>query len=89
MMKTLHGKVRGKTIELEVDLGLVDGQEVKVQVTMLKPKKRLPGLPPGWTPGSTKSTAGLLADLCSSEEDRILEEIYQDRKRETRRDAPE
>ena len=89
MTKTLYGKVRGKTIELDEDLGVVDGQEVEVQVTMLKPRKRLPGPPPGWTPGSTKSTAGLLTDLCSSEEDRILEEIYQDRKRETRREVPE
>jgi hypothetical protein len=84
MTKTLHGKVHGKIIELDEDLGVVDGQEVEVHLTMLKPKKRLPGPPPGWRPGSTKTTAGLLADLCSVEEDRILEEIYQDRKRETR-----
>ncbi len=46
MTKTVHGKVRGKTIELDEDLGVVDGQEVEVQVTMLKPKKKPPGPPP-------------------------------------------
>ena len=29
MTKTLHGKVHGKTIELDEDLGVVDGQEVR------------------------------------------------------------
>jgi hypothetical protein len=58
-------KSTAKTIELDEGLGVVGGQEVAVQVTMLKPKKRLPGPPPGWRPGNTKTTAGLLADLCS------------------------
>ena len=89
MTKTLHGKVHGRTIELDEDLGVVEGQEVEVQVTMVKPKKRLPGPPPGWQPGATNTTAGLLADLCTQEDDRILEEIYQDRKRETRREILE
>jgi hypothetical protein len=89
MTKTVHGKVHGKTIELDHDLGVVDGQDVEVLVTMLQPKKRLPGPPPGWRPGNTKTTAGLLADLCSVDEDRILEEIYQDRKTETRRKISE
>jgi hypothetical protein len=89
MTKTLHGKVRGKAIELNENLGVVDDHEVEVQVTMLKPRKRVPGPPPGWTRGSTKSTAGLFADLCSEEEDRAFAEIYNDRKRETRREVPE
>ena len=69
MTRTLYGKVHGKTIELEEDLGVVDGQEVEVQVTMLKPKKKLPGPPPGWQPGNTKTTAGLLADLCTEDDE--------------------
>ncbi len=89
MTKTLHGKVHGKTIELEEDLGVVDGQEVEVHVTVVKPRNRLPGPPPGWHHGTTKTTAGMLADLCSEEEERILEEIYQDRRRESRREIPE
>ena len=82
MTKTIHGKVHGKSIELDEDLGVAEGQAVEVRVTMLGPKKRLPGPPPGWQPGSTKTTAGLLADSCTEEDDRILAEIYRDRKRE-------
>ncbi len=79
MTRTIHGKVHGRMIELDEDLGVAEGQEVEVQVTMLNGKKKLPGPPPGWRPDSPKSTAGLLADLCTEEDDGILEEIYQDR----------
>jgi hypothetical protein len=89
MTKTLHGTVHGKTIELDEDLGVVDGQQVEVQVKMIRPKKRLPGPPPGWQPGRPSATAGLLADSSTEEDDRIMKEIHQDRKRETRREIPE
>jgi hypothetical protein len=89
MTRTMHGKVRGKTIELEEDLGVADGQEVEVQVKIMNPKKKLPGPPPGWQPGGTSTTAGLLADSWTEEDDRILQEIARDRKRETRREAAE
>jgi hypothetical protein len=36
MTKTLHGKVHGKTIELDEDLGVAEGQEVEVQVTIVQ-----------------------------------------------------
>jgi hypothetical protein len=62
--------------------GVVDGQEVEVQVKMIHPKKRLPGPPPGWKPGQPSKTAGLLAESWTEEDDRILEEIHRDRKRE-------
>ena len=39
MTRTLRGRIRGKTIELDEDLGVVDGQEVEVQVTMDRPRK--------------------------------------------------
>ena len=35
MTKTIHGKAHGKTIELDEDLGVPDGQEVEVQVTVV------------------------------------------------------
>ena len=89
MTITIYGKVHGKTIELDQDLGIAEGQEVEVRVTVLRPKKRLPGPPRGWQPGNTQTTAGLLADVCTEEDDRILEEIHQDRKRETRRERVE
>ena len=44
MTKTLHGKVHGKTIELDEDLGVVDGQEVEIQVTIVQTTK--PPRPP-------------------------------------------
>ena len=80
MTKVLRGVVYGKTIELENETGLEDGS--KVEVTLRA--KELPGPPPGWRPGSTKTVAGALADLGTEEEDKLLEEIHQDRKRERR-----
>jgi len=89
MTKTLHGKVHGKLIQLDEDLGVAEGQEVEIQVKIVNPTKRLPGPPPGWRPGSPSVTAGILADSWTQEDDRILEEIHQDRKRESRREVPE
>ena len=37
MTRTLHGKVHGKTIELDEDLGVAEGQEVEVQVKLIQP----------------------------------------------------
>ena len=84
MTRTVHGIVHGKTIELDEDLGVAHGQKVEVRVKIIESKKSLPGPPPGWRPGSTQTVAGALADLATPEEDRLLEEIYQDRKRERR-----
>ena len=89
MTKTVLGKIHGKTIELDEDLGVVDGQQVEVQVTMLKPKKRLPGPPPGWRPGSTETAAGMMAEHWTEEDDQILEEIQRDRHRPSTRELPE
>ena len=44
MVKTLHGIVHGKTIELDEDLGVAEGQEVEVQVKIVQPLK--PSQPP-------------------------------------------
>jgi hypothetical protein len=37
MSKTMHGKVRGRTIELNEDPGVADGQEVQVQLKFDQP----------------------------------------------------
>jgi len=82
MTRTIHGIVRGnKTIELVEEIGIADGQEVEVhlQITTL-PRKTGEGL---------QRCAGALAADWSEEDDRILQEIYQDRKRDTRREIPE
>jgi len=44
MTKTIHGRAHGKTIELDEDLGVPDGQEVRVTV------EPLPAAPPGQLP---------------------------------------
>ena len=38
-IKTLHGIVRGRTIELDQDPGVLEGQEVGVQMRVVEPPK--------------------------------------------------
>jgi hypothetical protein len=73
--KTVHGTVRGRTIELDQDLGVSEGQEVELQVKLVE---RAP-LP--WGDGLRRS-AGALAD--DPHWDRIMDQIHQARKRERR-----
>jgi len=74
MIKTVHGVVHGKTIELDEDLGVAEGQKVEVQVSLVpQPRK--------WGDGILR-TAGALAD--DPEWDTIMEEIHQARKLERR-----
>jgi hypothetical protein len=70
MTRVIHGKVRGKTIELAEDLGLAEGQEVEVRVNVLPPANK-------WGDGILR-TAGALAD--DPYWDAIMEEVYQSRK---------
>jgi hypothetical protein len=71
MTKTIHGKVHGKTIELDEDLGVADGQDVEVQVKVITNVARTPG-------EGFLRTEGALAD--DNEWDSIMEEIHQRRK---------
>ena len=71
MTKTLRGKVRGRTIELDEDPGLAEGQEVEVQVRVLPKTGRKSG-------EEFLRTAGALAD--DTEWDAIMEEIHRQRK---------
>ncbi len=48
MTKTLHGKVYGRTIELDQDPGVAEGQEVEVQMRVVQPP---PPSKPAMTPG--------------------------------------
>jgi len=74
--KFLHGIVHGKTIELEEDSGLADGQEVEIEVTLIP------------TSVIHRSGEGLLRTegaLVDDEEwDAIMAEIYAARKLEGR-----
>lgn len=74
MVKTVKGIIYGKTIELAEDLGVAEGQEVQVQVTILEPAKK-------WGEGILH-TAGALAD--DPYWDAIMEEVHQARKIERR-----
>ena len=89
MIRIVRGKVHGKIIELEEELGVAEGQKVEVQVTIMETPKNLPGPPPGWQPGGTSRTAGLLEDSWTTEDDRILEDIHTIRKQETQREIVE
>jgi hypothetical protein len=70
MTRTVHGKVHGKTIELDEDLGVADGQEVEVQVKVIPPERK-------WGEGILR-TAGALVD--DPYWDGIMEEIHRTRK---------
>jgi hypothetical protein len=78
MSKVIHGKVHGRTIELIEDLGLPEGQEVRVTVTVLPTAQ-------AWSDAVLR-TAGALAD--DPEWDDIMDEIHRARKLE-RRPIPE
>jgi hypothetical protein len=75
--KTLYGVVNGKTIELAEDLGVPAGQGVELVVTLVQAEKKV------WGEG-LRRCAGALADEWTEEDDRILEEIYQQRKSNSR-----
>lgn len=74
MPKTIHGTVHGKTIELNDDLGIADGQEVEVQVTVVEATKT-------WGEGILRSAGGWAE---YPEMDAIMDSIQADRKRERR-----
>jgi hypothetical protein len=73
-MRTVHGIVHGKTIELDEDLGVEEGQAVEVQVTVVPAERR-------WGEGILR-TAGALAN--DPEWDEIMKEVYEGRKKDRR-----
>jgi hypothetical protein len=81
MTRTINGTIRGRTIELNEDVGLKDGQPVCVQVTPVPPSSA--------TPNRLVESAGALSKDWTDEDDRILDEIHRDRKRDVRRELPE
>jgi hypothetical protein len=81
MTKTMHGKVHGRTIELDEDPGVAEGEQVEIIIRTV-PTKRT------WGEG-LRRCAGALADEWTEDDDRILEEIHQDRKRDPRQEISE
>ena len=63
MTKTIHGRARGKTIELDEDLGLSEGQEIEVKIVVVPPN------PPPMSEGLAKIYAILGERFDSGEHD--------------------
>jgi len=80
MTKTLHGKVHGRTIELDEDPGVAEGQEVEVQMKVVPQTTQKTG-------EGFLRTEGALAD--DEEWDAIMEENYKARKMERRPQIPD
>ena len=79
MIRTIHGVVRGKTIQLDEDLGVAEGQQVEVQVRVVAAAAN--------SGDGLRRCAGALAD--DPHWDSIMAEIHADRKRDARREVPE
>ncbi|MCL4206177.1 MAG: hypothetical protein KJ000_27145 [Pirellulaceae bacterium] len=74
MARTIHGIARGRTIELDEDLGIAEGQPVEIQVNVPQPAQP-------WGAGILR-TAGALAD--DPHWDGIMDEIHKARRLERR-----
>ena len=77
MTKTIHGKVHGKIIELDENLGVADGQDLEVKVVSSTTT---------WGE-SLRRCAGALADIPGLDEH--MEQILRERKTDRFRDVPE
>ncbi len=73
MIRSLRGIVHGRTVELNADPGVPDGEEVDVVLSRPTHPKTGEGI---------RRTDGMLVD--DAEWDEIMEQIYQDRKLERR-----
>ena len=71
MTKKLHGTVHGRTIELDEDPGVADGEEVEIQIQVATARE--------WGEGILRSAGGWVE---YPEMDDIMEKIYQERKLE-------
>jgi hypothetical protein len=82
MSKIVHGIVRGKTIELDQEVGVPDGQKVEVAIQIIETG---PGTEP-WREG-LRRCAGALAGIPGLDED--MEQILGERKTAKFREVPE
>jgi len=74
MTKKLHGTVHGRTIQLDEDPGIADGQKVELQI-------QLESAGPKWGEGILRSAGGWAN---YPELDETMEKIHQERKLERR-----
>jgi hypothetical protein len=80
-MKTVHGIIQGKVIQLATDIGLDDGQEVEVTVCVVSAGRR--------RGDGIVHSAGAMAAYWTAEDDQILLEIQRNRKRPRGGEIPE
>ncbi len=78
MIRTIHGVIHGKTIQLEEDLGAPAGERVEVQIRIVGAAERGSGL---------QRTAGVLAN--DAEWDGIMAEVHEQRRHDSRREIAE
>jgi hypothetical protein len=78
--KTLHGRVHGKTIQLQEDPGVAEGQQVEIELKVISEPIRVQG-------DGFKLTEGALKD--DPYWDEIMKEIHEERKREVRTETNE
>jgi len=78
MTITVRGVMHGRTIELDEDLGVAEGQKVEVQVKLFQTA-------PKWGEGILRSAGGW-ADY--PEMDVIMEKVHQNRKSDDRLGGP-
>ena len=81
MTKIMHGIVHGKTIELDQEVGVPDGQKVEIAIQITLPPKTEP-----WGEG-LRRCAGALAGIPGLDED--MEQILRERKTARFREVPE
>jgi hypothetical protein len=79
MVRQVQGVIHGKTIELDQDLGIAEGQRVDVQVRLSSTSRH-------WGEGILRS-AGMAADVPGFDE--AFEQLQRDRESATMRDIEE
>lgn len=91
MTVSLFGSVHGRTIELDQDPGVAEGQRVEIEIRIIPQNrsKSLPGPPEGWPNRHHYSGAGVLALVCTNEDESILLEIHHSRKQDSVREVLE
>ena len=80
MTQVIEGVIHGRTIVLNGDPGVADGSQVQVVLQVDSPSS-------GREPPDRKTAAGRMANY-TDDDDAVLAEIYQDRRRDTRREPP-
>lgn len=81
MLRTIYGKIRGQTIELDQAIDLADGAKVEIVIRSAQPSLQ-------WGEG-LKRSAGAMSGFWTPEDDAILEELHQDREQMISRELPE